>query len=94
MQVSARTKPLLAVLSLLLCTWHIVAQDPMTSLDAFAESLPEPLQVVLVIMVLPFMLLFSFSFMIGTALLGLMAWQKLGGQASGLVGFSPLYCRC
>jgi hypothetical protein len=90
MQVSARTKPLLAVLSLLLCTWYVVARDPMTSLDAFAESLPEALQVVLVIVVLPFMLLFSFSFMIGTALLALLAWLRFGRATSSPGWFQPI----
>jgi hypothetical protein len=90
MQVSPRTKPLLAVLALLLCTWYVVAEDPMTSLDAFAESLPDPLQVVLVIVVLPLMLLFGFSFMLGTALLALLVWLRFGGDTPSSSRFQPV----
>ena len=88
--MSTRSKVLLIIISLLLCTWSIVGPNPMAALSPFAESQPKALQVVLGLVVLPFWLCFNFGFMIGTALLGFLIWLRFGRASVNRSWFQPV----
>jgi len=71
-----QTAFLLCIMAGLLCAWSLIAEDPFTFLDSFANFLPEALQMVLVLVMMPFMLLHNFSFMIGTGILGVLVLRQ------------------
>ncbi|MBN8248120.1 MAG: hypothetical protein J0L84_11830 [Verrucomicrobia bacterium] len=87
---NSRIEPVMAVLALLLSAASFVPRDPLTGLETFAESLPGPAGAILDLVILPLRLLSGFSFMLGTALLALLIWRRVGMGAPRTGRFQPL----
>ena len=71
--MTKRTTTLLCVLAALLSAWSLIAADPFALVGDSLESLPEPIQMVVCVVMMPFMLLHGYSFMIGTGIFALLA---------------------
>jgi hypothetical protein len=90
-KMTARTQVLIWLLALLLCAWQFVStDDPMFLLTPFAESLPESLQVLLCAIVIPLMLLYAYSFMLGTGICAFFLWRRVAVGPATSHAFFPL----
>jgi hypothetical protein len=88
--MTARAHVLIWLLALLLCAWPVSTDDPMFLLPSFADSLPESLQVLLFVIVLPLGLLHGFSFMLGTGICAWLLWRRVAGGAATSHTLYPL----
>jgi len=89
--MKGQTTILLLILAVLLCVCHLVPlQDPFSLLEPFARGLPEALQMALAMLVTPLMMLYSYSFAIGTFIGALIVWLTLSREPAKSHPLHPL----
>lgn len=88
--MTKRTTTLLCVLAALLSAWSLIADDPFALVGDSLDSLSEPVQMVVCVVMMPFMFLHGFSFMIGTGIFALLAGQACRRRLPETHTFRPL----
>jgi|GEM_PF-7050148 len=92
--MTKRTIVLFCILSALLCAWPQLAPDPFWLLDVTAKSVPEPIQWVLCIVMIPLMFLHGLSFMSGTGILAWLALRTCLARFQQSHAYRPLILPC
>jgi hypothetical protein len=81
--MSKRFQILLVLLAVGLCLWPMIpGADPALCLERLGKGASKPVEAIVTIVGLPLMLLYGFSFMIGSGTLGVMSWRWLRRRAA------------
>lgn len=78
----------------MLCAWSVLGVDPFSLLGESVDSMPEPIQMLLCDVMMPFMFLHGFSFMVGTGILALLALRAFRFRLPESHAIRPLIIPC